>query len=75
MSASSAKQTSGQNVAKGGTDLSRYDRSGADDVQVDLAAETATRIWNGVSFTDTLRNIENIRGSRTGMMSCLGTKV
>lgn len=49
---------------KGGSDMVRYDRSGVDAVNVDLATGTATGLWDGFSFTHTLRNIENIRGSR-----------
>lgn len=49
---------------KGGIDLIRYDRSGVDAVNVDLGAGTASGTWRGVAFTDTLKNIENLRGSR-----------
>jgi Ca2+-binding RTX toxin-like protein len=48
-----------------GIDTVRYDRSGVEAVTVDLGFGTATGIWNGQAFSDTLRNIENVRGSRT----------
>ncbi|MGZ0186566.1 MAG: calcium-binding protein, partial [Alphaproteobacteria bacterium] len=49
----------------GGIDLVRYDRDQAGAVNVDLQAETATGIFNGLEFSQTLRNIENVRGSKT----------
>lgn len=48
-----------------GEDRVRYDRSGVTAVQVDLEAGTATGTWGGEAFTDTLLNIEGVRGSRT----------
>ncbi len=56
----------------GGFDLVRYDRSGVDAVDVDLAAQTATGVWNGSAFADTLISIENVRGSRAGDDTLLG---
>ncbi len=48
----------------GGIDRIRYDRSGdTAAVSVDLATGTATGEWHGTAFTDTLTNIENVRGS------------
>ena len=49
-----------------GYDRVRYDRSGVDYVNVDLLGETASGIWDGLAFTDTLVDIEWIRGSRYG---------
>lgn len=49
---------------RGGIDLVRYDRNGITSVNVDLAKGTATGTWYGATFSDKLRNIENIRGSR-----------
>ncbi|MEP4247682.1 calcium-binding protein, partial [Tateyamaria sp.] len=49
-----------------GQDRVRYDRSGVDAVNVDLAAQTASGTWDGVAFTDTLISIEYVRGSREG---------
>ena len=50
----------------GGWDVIRYDRSQIDSVVVDLEAGTGTGRWNGNLFTDTLINIEEVRGSRNG---------
>lgn len=48
-----------------GDDTVRYDRSGVQSgVTVDLSAGTATGTWSGQAFIHTLRNIENVRGSR-----------
>lgn len=49
-----------------GFDRIRYDRSGVDAVTVDLAAGTATGIWDGNAFADTLSNLEIVYGSREG---------
>ena len=48
----------------GGEDTARYDRNGVNAVTVDLATGTATGTWRGETFTHTLSNIENLRGSR-----------
>lgn len=48
----------------GGNDMVRYDRGGVTAVHVNLDTGIATGNWSGVAFTDTLVNIENIRGSR-----------
>ena len=48
----------------GGDDMVRYDRFGVTAVDVNLATGTATGLWNGNAFTHTLRNIEDVRGSR-----------
>jgi Ca2+-binding RTX toxin-like protein len=51
----------------GGVDRVRYDRSGMEEVTVDLEAGTATlRYVGGDTFNDTLARIENIRGTRDG---------
>ena len=52
--------------AGGGTDLVRYDRNGVDAVTVDLVTDIATGTWLGQSFTHTLTNVEDLRGSREG---------
>lgn len=49
-----------------GWDVMRYDRPGADAVTVDLVAGTASGTWDGIAFTQTLSNIEEIRGSLEG---------
>lgn len=49
-----------------GIDRVRYDRGGVDVVTVDLAAQTAIATISGTDFTDTLINIEYVRGSRNG---------
>jgi Ca2+-binding RTX toxin-like protein len=51
-----------------GFDTVRYDRSGVDAVSVDLSLMTANAsgVWNGVSFTDSLSNVEAVHGSREG---------
>ena len=47
-----------------GADLIRYDRSNmTSGVDVDLAAGTATGMWEGTVFTDSLASIEAVRGS------------
>lgn len=56
-----------------GNDTVRYDRSGVDKVVVDLGKGTATGIWNGEAFTDTLKSIENVRGSRNDNDKLLGS--
>lgn len=55
-----------------GFDRIRYDRSGVDAVMVDLEQETATGTWGGEGFNHTLRNIEEVRGSRDGNDTILG---
>jgi Ca2+-binding RTX toxin-like protein len=46
-----------------GFDTVLYNRSEVTGVQVDLSAGTATGVWSGVAFTDTLVNVEFVRGS------------
>ncbi|WP_416900382.1 MAG: hypothetical protein ACMVY4_00765 [Minwuia sp.] len=50
----------------GGFDLLRYDRAPIEVVNVDLSAGIATVTDDGSVFTDTILNIEAVRGSRTG---------
>lgn len=57
----------------GGFDRVRYDRSGVDAVEVDLAAGTATGTWGGQAFSHQLSNIEAVRGSREGNDTISGT--
>ncbi len=50
----------------GGVDLVRYDRPGVSGISVVFAgigAAAVTGMWNGQMFTDTLSNIEKVRGS------------
>ncbi|MEP3637550.1 MAG: calcium-binding protein [Lentilitoribacter sp.] len=47
-----------------GFDLVRYDRSGVEALTVDLSTGLASGIWNGLVFTDSLTNIEGVRGTR-----------
>ncbi|MEP3718435.1 MAG: calcium-binding protein [Paracoccaceae bacterium] len=47
-----------------GFDRIRYDRSGVEAVNVNLATGIATGVWNGSAFSDSLTNIEGVRGSR-----------
>lgn len=56
-----------------GSDLVRYDRSGVTAVNVDLETGVATGEWGGQAFTDTLINIENLRGSRNDGDTLLGS--
>ncbi|MBE1282468.1 MAG: hypothetical protein GJ676_04075 [Rhodobacteraceae bacterium] len=50
---------------RGGDDTVRYDRGGiTDGVTVNLETGIATGTWSGQAFTHTLKNIENVRGSR-----------
>ncbi|MFT4959441.1 MAG: Ca2+-binding RTX toxin-like protein, partial [Paracoccaceae bacterium] len=49
-----------------GWDMIRYDRPGVENLNVDLAAGTASGTWDGVAFTNNLSNIEEIRTSRGG---------
>ncbi|MEX0309928.1 MAG: hypothetical protein AB3N17_06735, partial [Tateyamaria sp.] len=56
-----------------GFDTIRYDRSGVDAVNVNLATGTATGTWDGNAFTDTLSNIEAVRGSRQGNDTITGS--
>ncbi|SOC06432.1 calcium-binding protein [Rhodobacter maris] len=46
-----------------GFDLIRYDRDGYSSVSVDLASGTATTVFNGTTYTDSLTSIESVRGS------------
>ncbi|MEY8831101.1 calcium-binding protein [Sedimentitalea sp. XS_ASV28] len=57
----------------GGVDTVRYDRSGVEAVNVNLGQRSATGIWNGEEFTHTLKNIENIRGSRSDNDRLIGS--
>ncbi|MCC1495060.1 calcium-binding protein [Cognatishimia sp. F0-27] len=50
----------------GGIDRVRYDRRDVEAIDVDLALNRAMGTWNGEAFTDTLINVEYIRGSRAG---------
>jgi Ca2+-binding RTX toxin-like protein len=46
-----------------GFDRLRYDRAGVNGINADLEAGTVTGVWNGNAFTDTVSNIEFLRGS------------
>lgn len=58
----------GDDYADGGSgvDLIRYDRSGVDYVDANLAKNKATGIWNGMEFAHKIKNMEDLRGSRDG---------
>ena len=45
-------------------DLVRYDRYGVEVINVNLVKGTVKGVWGGQSFSDTLKNIKNIHGSR-----------
>jgi Ca2+-binding RTX toxin-like protein len=56
--------------AGGGIDTVRYDRGGVVDVNVTTTAlntHTVTGTWDGQSFTDTLNDVEIIRGANSGI--------
>ncbi|WP_299938476.1 calcium-binding protein [uncultured Pelagimonas sp.] len=55
-----------------GWDVIRYDRSDVSGVNVDLGTGTATGTWDGVAFTDTLMNVEEVRGSNYGDDTLIG---
>lgn len=46
-----------------GWDVVHYDRTGVEDVVVDLETGIVTGTWTGVDFTHTLSDIEEVRGS------------
>lgn len=48
----------------GGYDVLRYNRSGVDGLDINVATGTVTGAWNGEAFTDTFANIDEIVGSR-----------
>jgi len=50
--------------AGGGADLLRYNRSGVDAVDIDLAEGVITGTWNGASFEHQVSNVERVFGSR-----------
>jgi Ca2+-binding RTX toxin-like protein len=58
--------------AGGGDDVLRYNRSGVGAVDVNLAAGTVTGHWDGVAFTHTVSNVEQIWGSRSGTDQLIG---
>jgi Ca2+-binding RTX toxin-like protein len=57
----------------GGNDRLRYDRNGVSDLEVDMAAGTATGNWHGQSFSHGFTSIEQIRGTRDGADTLLGS--
>ena len=58
----------------GGTDRLRYDRNQIEEgVSVDLAAGTASGSWRGAAFSHSFSSIEQVRGSRTGDDTLLGS--
>lgn len=61
----------------GGFDTVRYDRPGVTNLVVEYTAQgsaTVTGIWNGQNFTDTLVNVEAVRGARVGTTQFLGSE-
>jgi VCBS repeat-containing protein len=71
----------GNNLVVGGglgldSDVVRYDRNGVTSLKVEYTAQgsaTVTGIWNGQAFTDTLTDIEVVRGARVGVTQFLGS--
>lgn len=65
----------GNDIVDGGAgfDRVRYDRSGVEGVFVDLNLGFATGTWGGSIFTDTLSNIEWVRGSRDDADTLFGS--
>ncbi|MCB1451577.1 MAG: hypothetical protein KDJ67_15950, partial [Nitratireductor sp.] len=60
----------------GGFDTVRYDRAGVTSVRVEYSAQGSaivTGVWNGTFFTDTLTNIEAVRGARVGLTEFSGS--
>ena len=51
---------------RGGSDLVRYDRYGAEYVNANLGKGKATGDWFGETFTHTIKNMEDLRGTRDG---------
>ena len=56
----------------GGFDRLRFDRSGAENVFVDLEAGFANGTWNGQAFNYTVNNIEWVRGTFFGNDTLVG---
>ena len=60
----------------GGFDTLRYDRNGVTNLSVVYStqgAATVSGIWDGQAFTDTLTNIEAVRGGRVGTTEFIGS--
>ena len=60
----------------GGFDTLRYDRNGVTNLSVVYSAQgaaTVSGIWDGQAFTDTLTNIEAVRGGRVGTTEFIGS--
>jgi VCBS repeat-containing protein len=60
----------------GGFDRVRYDRNGVSGLKVVYSAQgsaTVTGIWNDQAFTDTLTNVEHVRGAREGVTQFVGS--
>ena len=58
--------------AGGGWDRLRYDRSGVENLVVDLSTNTVTGTWGGHAFTHTVSNVEEVRGARSTGSSLTG---
>ncbi|GAA6165443.1 hypothetical protein NBRC116590_31470 [Pelagimonas sp. KU-00592-HH] len=58
--------------AGGGWDTLRYDRSGVENLVVDLSTNTVTGTWHGNAFTHTVSNVEEVRGARSTGSSLTG---
>jgi len=58
-----------------GWDAVRYDRSGVGPIDADLATGVVSGTWDGEAFVDTLSGIEEVRGSRTGDDTILGSAI
>jgi Ca2+-binding RTX toxin-like protein len=60
----------------GGRDTVRYDRQGVADLNIVYSAQGSaivTGIWNGEAFTDTLTNVEVVRGARASTTQFTGS--
>ncbi|WP_223477176.1 hypothetical protein [Oricola indica] len=58
-----------------GYDVVRYDRPGVTDLTVSftgIGSAIVTGVWNSQTFTDTLTNIEEVRGGRFGVSVLFG---
>ncbi len=65
----------GNDTADGGDgfDLLRYDRNQVEAVNVNLNTGTATGTWRGEAFNHTISNFEEVRGSRDGDDTIIGS--
>ncbi|WP_372574668.1 calcium-binding protein [Ruegeria jejuensis] len=64
----------GNDTADGGAgfDVLRYDRPGVEAVNVNLQTGVATGTWRGETFNHSIKNFEEVRGSREGDDTIVG---